>query len=63
MSGADTLFETFEGAHSGTVEVLSSVYKDDEDGYAVLEVRNIESDTEFFWSGRLPTSIPATGPR
>jgi exodeoxyribonuclease V alpha subunit len=47
VNEADTLFEIFEGTYSGTVEVLESVYKDDDDGYAVLDVRNTESGDEF----------------
>jgi exodeoxyribonuclease V alpha subunit len=43
VSEADTLFETEGGSHSATVEVLRVIYKADDDGYAVLEVRNAES--------------------
>ena len=43
MSDAETLFETEGGSHSATVEVLRVIYKADDDGYAVLEVRNAES--------------------
>ncbi len=43
MSGGDTLFETEGGAHSATVEVLRVIFKAEDDGYAVLEVRDAES--------------------
>jgi exodeoxyribonuclease V alpha subunit len=43
MSEARTLFETEGGSHSTTVEVLRVIYKADDDGYAVLEVRDASS--------------------
>jgi exodeoxyribonuclease V alpha subunit len=43
VSDAGTLFETEGGDHSATVEVLRVVYKADDDGYAVLEVRDTRS--------------------
>jgi exodeoxyribonuclease V alpha subunit len=43
VSEGDTLFETEGGAHSATVEVLRVIYKADDDGYAVLEVRDARS--------------------
>ncbi len=43
MTDAETLFETEGGSHSTTVEVLRVIYKADDDGYAVLEVRDSES--------------------
>ena len=43
MSDGDTLFETDGGSHSATVEVLRVIYKAEDDGYAVLEVRDTES--------------------
>ncbi len=43
MSDGDTLFETDGGNHSTTVEVLRVIYKAEDDGYAVLEVRDTES--------------------
>ena len=43
MTDAETLFETEGGSHSSTVEVLRVIYKADDDGYAVLEVRDSES--------------------
>ena len=43
MSEEDTLFETEGGTHTATVEVLRVVYKAEDDGYAVMEVRNTES--------------------
>ncbi|HSK50774.1 MAG TPA: ATP-dependent RecD-like DNA helicase [Solirubrobacterales bacterium] len=43
MSEAGTLFETEGGSHAATVEVLRVIFKADDDGYAVLEVRDTES--------------------
>jgi exodeoxyribonuclease V alpha subunit len=43
VSDGDTLFETGGGSHSTTVEVLRVIYKAEDDGYAVLEVRDTES--------------------
>jgi exodeoxyribonuclease V alpha subunit len=43
VSDGDTLFETEGGSHATTVEVLRVVYKADDDGYAVLEVRDAAS--------------------
>ncbi len=43
MSESRTLFETEGGTHSTTVEVLRVIYKADDDGYAVLEVRDASS--------------------
>jgi len=43
VSDGDTLFDTDGGSHSATVEVLRVIYKSEDDGYAVLEVRNTES--------------------
>jgi exodeoxyribonuclease V alpha subunit len=43
VSDGDTLFETDGGSHSATVEVLRVIYKAEDDGYAVLEVRDTES--------------------
>jgi exodeoxyribonuclease V alpha subunit len=43
VSDGDTLFETDGGSHSTTVEVLRVIYKAEDDGYAVLEVRDTES--------------------
>jgi exodeoxyribonuclease V alpha subunit len=43
VSDADTLFETEDGTHAATVEVLRVVYKADDDGYAVLEVQDTRS--------------------
>jgi exodeoxyribonuclease V alpha subunit len=43
VSDGDTLFETEGGSHSTTVEVLRVIYKADDDGYAVLEVRDAAS--------------------
>jgi len=43
VSNGDTLFETEGGSHETTVEVLRVIYKADDDGYAVLEVRDSSS--------------------
>jgi len=43
MSEARPLFEAETGAHSATVEVLRVIFKADDDGYAVLEVRDAET--------------------
>jgi exodeoxyribonuclease V alpha subunit len=43
VSDGDTLFETEGGGHVATVEVLRVIYKADDDGYAVLEVRDSSS--------------------
>jgi exodeoxyribonuclease V alpha subunit len=43
VSDGDTLFETDGGSHSTTVEVLRVIYKAEDDGYAVLEVRDTDS--------------------
>jgi hypothetical protein len=40
VSDGDTLFEIDGGSHSATVEVLRVIYKAEDDGYAVLEVRD-----------------------
>ena len=40
MDEMPALFETESGAHSATVEVVRVIYKADDDGYAVLEVRD-----------------------
>ncbi|MET0559085.1 MAG: ATP-dependent RecD-like DNA helicase [Solirubrobacterales bacterium] len=40
MSETRALFETEAGAHSTTVEVVRVIYKADDDGYAVIEVRD-----------------------
>ncbi len=47
MSGAATLFDTDETAYSGTIEVLGSIFRAEDDGYAVLEVRDAESGEGF----------------
>jgi len=40
MSETRALFETEAGDHSATVEVVRVIYKADDDGYAVIEVRD-----------------------
>jgi exodeoxyribonuclease V alpha subunit len=47
MSEARPLFETESGAHSTTVEVLRVIYKADDDGYAVLEVRDAAAREKY----------------
>ena len=43
MNEARPLFESETGAHAATVEVLRVIFKADDDGYAVLEVRDTET--------------------
>jgi exodeoxyribonuclease V alpha subunit len=45
--GATTLFDADEAAFSATVEVLGVVFRAEDDGYAVLEVRDAESGEGF----------------
>jgi exodeoxyribonuclease V alpha subunit len=42
-----TLFDTDEVAYSGTVEVLGSIFRAEDDGYAVLEVQDADSGEGF----------------
>lgn len=46
-AGAATLFDADEAAFSGTVEVLGVVFRAEDDGYAVLEVQDVESGEGF----------------
>lgn len=46
MPGTATLFDADAASYSGTVEVLGVIYRAEDDGYAVLEVR--EADGEGF---------------
>lgn len=47
MTRAATLFDTGAASYSGTVEVLGVIYRAEDDGYAVLEVREVESGEGF----------------
>jgi len=47
VSGTATLFDTDEADFSGTVEVLGSIFRAEDDGYAVLEVQDAESGEGF----------------
>jgi exodeoxyribonuclease V alpha subunit len=47
MDGAATLFDADAAAYSGTVEVLGVIFSAEEDGYAVLEVQEVESGEGF----------------
>lgn len=47
MTRAATLFDADAASYSGTVEVMGVIYKADDDGYAVLEVREVESGEGF----------------
>ncbi len=47
MSGTATLFDANEASYSGTVEVLGSIFQAEDDGYAVLEVRDADSGEGF----------------
>jgi len=42
-----TLFDADAAAFSGTVEVLGVIFSADDDGYAVLEVQEVESGEGF----------------
>jgi exodeoxyribonuclease V alpha subunit len=47
VNGTATLFDTDEAAYSGIVEVLGSIFQAEDDGYAVLEVRDADSGEGF----------------
>ncbi len=47
MNGTATLFDADAAAYTGTVEVIGVIYRADDDGYAVLEVREAESGEGF----------------
>jgi exodeoxyribonuclease V alpha subunit len=47
MDGAATLFDADAAAFTGTVEVLGVIFSAEDDGYAVLEVQEIESGEGF----------------
>ena len=47
MTRAATLFDSDAASYSGTVEVIGVVYKDEDDGYAVLEVQETDSGEGF----------------
>jgi exodeoxyribonuclease V alpha subunit len=47
MDGAATLFDADAAAFTGTVEVLGVIFCAEDDGYAVLEVEEVESGEQF----------------
>ncbi|HET8567287.1 MAG TPA: ATP-dependent RecD-like DNA helicase [Solirubrobacterales bacterium] len=47
MTRAATLFDADAASYSGTVEVLGVIYRAEDDGYAVLEVQEVESGEGF----------------
>jgi exodeoxyribonuclease V alpha subunit len=47
MTGTATLFDADAASYTGTVEVLGVIYRAEDDGYAVLEVRETESGEGF----------------
>jgi exodeoxyribonuclease V alpha subunit len=47
VTRAATLFDADAASYSGTVEVIGVIYKDEDDGYAVLEVQETESGEGF----------------
>jgi exodeoxyribonuclease V alpha subunit len=47
MSDAATLFDADAAAFTGTVEVLGVIFSAEDDGYAVLEVQEVESGDGF----------------
>ena len=47
MPEAATLFETDASAFSGTIAVLSVIFRAEDDGYAVLEAQDADSGEEF----------------
>ncbi len=47
MEGVATLFDADAAAFTGTVEVLSVIFSAEDDGYAVLEVEEVESGEQF----------------
>lgn len=47
MHGTATLFDADAASYSGTVEVLGVIFRAEDDGYAVLEVRETESGEGF----------------
>ncbi len=47
MEGMATLFDADAAAFTGTVEVLGVIFSAEDDGYAVLEVEEVESGEQF----------------
>ncbi len=47
MPGAATLFDADAAAYTGTVEILGVIFRAEDDGYAVLEVRDADSGEGF----------------
>jgi exodeoxyribonuclease V alpha subunit len=61
VSDASTLFDVDEANYSGTVEVMTVIFRADDDGYAVLEVQEPESGEDFALIG--PVAHLAAGDR
>jgi exodeoxyribonuclease V alpha subunit len=47
VNGAATLFDADAAAYTGTVEVIGVIFRAEDDGYAVLEVRDADSGEGF----------------
>jgi exodeoxyribonuclease V alpha subunit len=47
VTGIATLFDADAAAYTGTVEVVGVIFRAEDDGYAVLEVRDAESGEGF----------------
>ncbi|MCW2987127.1 MAG: helicase, RecD/TraA family [Solirubrobacterales bacterium] len=47
MNGTATLFDADAAAYTGTVEVIGVIFRAEDDGYAVLEVRDADSGEGF----------------
>ena len=61
MNGTATLYDADAATYTGTVEVIGVIYRADDDGYAVLEVREAESGEGFALVG--PVAHLAEGDR
>ena len=61
MRAAATLFEADEAAHATTVEVVDVIFRAEDDGYAVLEVEDVESGEGFALVG--PVAHLSSGDR
>jgi exodeoxyribonuclease V alpha subunit len=58
VSGAATLFDADAAAFAGTVEVLGTIFSAEDDGYAVLEVQDVESGEGFALVGPVAHLTP-----
>ncbi len=61
MNGTATLFDADAAAYSATIEVLGVIFRAEDDGYAVLEVQEVESGEGFALVG--PVAHLAAGDR